>query len=156
MSYVLGKLETAVDLCVLITGRESPELDDHLQNLQLGDSHAVRLRLSPSDTWSDLDVFIQSKLTSWPSRNDNNKQTLASKVLERSNGCFLWAALVLDRISKSHGKEEANRMLYETPPMMEALYQDMLESMSRISVGKDVAKAILSWVACALKPLTTR
>lgn len=36
---------------------------------------------------------------------------------------------------------------------MELLYQNILNSMSRATRGKKLAKAILNWVTCGIRPL---
>lgn len=77
-----------------------------------------------------------------------------AKVLEKSNGSFLWTVLVLNELSHVHGTEEVRRILDDVPGEMKPLYLRCLESMARASRGKTLAKAILIWATCSVRPLT--
>ncbi|KAL1841776.1 hypothetical protein VTJ49DRAFT_6614 [Mycothermus thermophilus] len=155
LSFLLDKLQGSAGLRVLITGRESPQLEKHIQALRIHDGRAVCVRISAPDTFLDIKALVHSEMEKRAIGDESHRAVLADKVLAKSNGSFLWTSLVLDRMASAHGREELNRMLDETPPEMETLYHETLASMSRLSVGKDLAKAILAWAACAVRSLTT-
>ncbi|KAI9775800.1 MAG: hypothetical protein M1839_000851 [Geoglossum umbratile] len=82
------------------------------------------------------------------------RKALVAKILEKSNGSFLWTVLVLNELSHAHGTEEVRRILDDVPRGMKPLYLRCLESMARESRGKTLAKAILVWVTCSVRALT--
>src|SRR5882757_4174166 len=47
-----------------------------------------------------------------------------------------------------------NRVLDEVPRDMERLYQRILHAMSQAARGKELAKGVLTWITCAMRPLT--
>ncbi|KAH6855795.1 hypothetical protein B0I37DRAFT_300323 [Chaetomium sp. MPI-CAGE-AT-0009] len=156
LSFLLSKLETAATLRVFITSREVPELESHTQILHINDGRTYLERLLPSDTLADMTTLIRIRVQAWAIRDERDRTALGAKILVKSKGCFLWTALVLNRMALAHGKEQINRVLDEIPHEMEPLYLGTLESMSRISENKDLAKAILTWAACAVRPLTVQ
>ena len=65
----------------------------------------------------------------------------------------MWTVLVLNEISNAYSKEEIESIQQELPREVEDLYYRSLQSMSRLSRGKQLAKAILTWTVCSMRPL---
>lgn len=154
LSFLLSKLEGVASLRVFITSRELAESESHMQLLHVNGARTYCERLSSSDTLADMTTLIRTRMEAWAIRDERDRTALGAKILIKSKGCFLWSALVLSRMTSAHGKEQINKVLDEIPPEMEPLYLETLESMSRQSENKDLAKAILTWAACAVRPLT--
>ncbi|KAL2264512.1 hypothetical protein VTJ83DRAFT_7022 [Remersonia thermophila] len=155
IAFVIDKLRDSTGLRVFITSRESSEIRTYLRALPTQDGQVDCIQLSPSDTLLDIHSLIQRKMEKWGIGEEKDRAALAAKILEKSNGSFLWTSLVLERMAFVYGSEQLSEVLDETPPEMEALYHNILSSMSRILVGKDLAKAILAWATCSIRPLTT-
>ncbi|KAL2266148.1 hypothetical protein VTJ83DRAFT_5500 [Remersonia thermophila] len=156
--FWLAKLANVSALKVLITGRESPRLDQLLQESRVQEGRTVCQHLAPSDTLADRRAFIRSKMSRMGSRAITDEEgwaALEQKVLDKSDGSFLWSRLVLEKLASAHGKGEVGNMLQNMPDDMEDLYQGILESMSHASINQRLPKAVLSWVTCAVRPLTT-
>ncbi|KAI0121051.1 hypothetical protein BJ170DRAFT_715282 [Xylariales sp. AK1849] len=91
------------------------------------------------DVQRDIARFLRSKHDEIPGADANERDLLSARILDKSNGCFLWAALARLRI------------LDELPPGMYQLYARILKSMS--TQDKVISKSILIWVTCAVRPL---
>ncbi|KAL2200142.1 hypothetical protein P885DRAFT_65853 [Corynascus similis CBS 632.67] len=149
LSFLLSKLEGVTSLRVFITSRELAELESHMQLLHVNDGRTYCERLSSSDTLADMTTLIRTMM-----KDERDRSALGAKILVKSKGCFLWSALVLGRMTSAHGKEQINKILDEIPHEVEPLYLEILESISRMTENKALAKAILTWATCAVRRLT--
>lgn len=76
-------------------------------------------------------------------------------LLDRANGSFLWAALVIEELRRKQTPSEIVETLKTTPPGVEALYESILVRY-RNELDKDtrkICRAVLRWLACATRPL---
>jgi WD40 repeat protein len=151
---MLSKLDESIPLRILITSRETSELQKHF--FSLGAHRSQFERISAADTLPDIKLLVEAKARSLVVRDEEDRAALVEKILGNSKGSFLWTVLVLKELSNSHGEEEINQVLDDVPRGMEPLYQRTLESMSQAARGKGLAKAILTWATCATRPLTTK
>jgi len=150
---MLAKLGESIPLRILITSRDTSALEKHFSGLG---AHRCRSeRISAADTLPDLRLLVEAKAQSLVVKDDEDRGALVEKILRKSQGSFLWTALVLNELSHSYGEEEINEVLDDVPRDMEPLYQRTLELMSQAIHGKKLAKAILTWTACATRPLKT-
>ncbi len=151
---MLAKLAESIPLRILITSRETSELEK--QFFSLGTHRFRSERISIADTLPDIKLLVEAKAKSLVVKDDEDRAALMEKVLGKSTGSFLWTVLVLNELSNSYGEEDINQVLDDVPRDMEPLYQRTLESMSQATRGKKLAKAILTWATCATRPLTTK
>ncbi|RSL80059.1 hypothetical protein CEP51_006870 [Fusarium floridanum] len=79
---------------------------------------------------------------------------IVSEIVKRSNGVFLWASLILDRLDDLYSVEDMLAELIKTPPEMNRLYARILGETEQSS-SAELAKCIIKWVVCAAEPLTT-
>jgi WD40 repeat protein len=112
------------------------------------------LPLSIADTESDLRLLVERKTQTLGVVGSGDREPLAEKTLDKSNGSFLWTTLVLEELLRCHSRKEIHHILEEVPTGMELLYKRTLDYMSQASRGKELAKAILTWAACAVRPMT--
>ena len=150
---MLAKLDQSIPLRILVTSRETPNLNHRF--LSLGTHRIQQERISVADTQPDIKRLIEAKAKSVTLKDDGDRATLAEKILRKSEGSFLWTVLVLRELSNSYGEEEMNKALDNMPQDMEPLYQRTLELMTQATGGKKLAKAILTWTTCATRPLNT-
>ncbi|OQV04905.1 NACHT domain-containing protein [Cladophialophora immunda] len=63
----------------------------------------------------------------------------------------------LQELSNTYGEAELRKVLDDVPRDMNSLYQRILDSVELTTAesGRRVAKAILKWVSCAMRPLST-
>lgn len=151
---MLAKLDESIPLRILITSRETPELEKHFSSL--GAQRVQYERISTADTLPDIKLLVETKTRSVFLKDDKDRAALVEKILGKSEGSFLWTVLVLNELSNSYGEEEINQALEDMPRDMGPLYQRILELMTHATGGRKLAKAILTWVTCATRPLTTK
>jgi len=80
---------------------------------------------------------------------------LAQILLERANGSFLWAALVIEELRRKQTPWEIVETLKKTPSGIEELYRSILTSYAK-ELDQDtrrICQAVLRWLACATRPL---
>ncbi|KFY09956.1 hypothetical protein V491_07872, partial [Pseudogymnoascus sp. VKM F-3775] len=76
-------------------------------------------------------------------------------ILQRADGMFFWAKLVLDQICRKERKSEVQQALQNAPRELDRMIRHVF---GRVAADPDVNVAdlnkILSWVTCARRPLT--
>ncbi|KAH9896158.1 hypothetical protein F4778DRAFT_257020 [Xylariomycetidae sp. FL2044] len=115
--------------------------------------HAITRNIDIDETQADIALYLEANSHEIPGSNHLERNALRDLILEKSNGCFLWAALVLKRLSKIIGAHARFRALEEMPPGIDQLYSRIVTSMS--TEERNILRTILTWVACAARPLTT-
>ena len=149
---MLAQLNESIPLRILITSRESLALETRFQSLG---THRIRQeKISAADTFDDIKLVVEAKANSVLLKTNEDRTALVEKVLENSQGSFLWTVLVLRELSNAHGEQEIKQAIENMPRDMGPLYQRTLESMTGFVGGKKLAKAVLIWVACVIRPLT--
>lgn len=151
---MLAKLDDSIQLRVLITSRETHKLEKQFSSL--GTYRVQHERISAADTLPDIKLLVETNAKSVMLKDGEDRAALVEKILGKSEGSFLWTVLVLSELSNSYGEEEINRTLENMPRDMGPLYQRTLESMIQATGGRKLAKAILTWATCAIRPLTTK
>ncbi|KAI1328103.1 hypothetical protein F5Y16DRAFT_409969 [Xylariaceae sp. FL0255] len=101
------------------------------------------------DTQEDIAKFLDAHKHSIPGSTSHERDTLRQLILEKSNGCFLWANLVLKRLPKIIGSQARFRALEEMPPGMDHLYARILTSMSQKE--NTMSRTVLMWLQFVLE-----
>lgn len=151
---MLAKLDESIPLRILITSRETSELEKHFASLGTRGFRSERITIA--DTLPDIELLVEAKTKSLLVKDNKDRAGLVAKILGKSKGSFLWTVLVLRELSNSYSEEDIIQVLDDVPRDMEPLYQRTLELMSQATRGKKLAKAILTWATCATRPLTTK
>ena len=138
-------------LRVFFTSRPSLETQRHLQNFPV--MPHVQQVLTEC-TAADIRCYVEKHVDFPSMRDESFRQGLTSTILRKSEGCFLWVSLVLKELKKVHSTIATQRILDDVPLGMDQLFQRTLEKMSLETYAKPLAKAILKWVACAVRPLS--
>lgn len=146
LSNMLVKYDPSLPLRILITSRESPDLEKIISSM--GPKRCFSTVISPADTLSDIRLLVEERAGSLMAEKGESRNALLTKVLEKSNGSFLWTILISKELSYAHGTEEVGRILDDVPREMTLMYLRCLENMTRASGGKTLAKAILGSSAC--------
>ncbi len=151
---MLAKLDEVIPLRILIMSRETPQLEKQFSSL--GTRRFQHERISLADTLPDIKLLIEAKAKAVLLEDDKDRAAMVEKILGKSEGSFMWTVLVLKELSNSYGEDEINIAIEEMPRDMGPLYQRILESMIHAPGGRKLAKAILTWATCAIRPLTTK
>jgi hypothetical protein len=149
---ILGKWNTAVSLRVLVTSRDTKELRMAFQDLR---SQYTCEAIQSNDTAEDIKLFVRHYSPRISTRNEDSRNELVRTILKKSEGSFIWTRLVLNELAEANSEKEVAAILTNVPGKMEPLYARTLLLMSRAKRGKSLASAILSWVTCASRPLST-
>lgn len=95
------------------------------------------------DTQKDISAYLDQQL-------DSSETRLRNGILAKSNGCFLWATLVVRRLENVHGLEARLQAIQSEPPGMQDLYANISKSLP----DHQLSRTILTWVFCAVRPLS--
>ncbi|KAL8908321.1 MAG: hypothetical protein Q9171_005507, partial [Xanthocarpia ochracea] len=111
--------------------------------------------IAAEDTRSDIALYLKASMDHLPSVDQEDRQIMSHKILDKSAGCFLWVKLVLQDLVRVHTSAEIRQVLEDVPSDMNQLYSRILDGMSTAPRGKVLTKAILTWAVCSVRPLTT-
>ena len=149
---LISKTSSSFPLRIFLTSRPNLELQCQLQPL---DPPVEIQQVLPEHTLNDIMLYVEQH-TDFPSMQElRTRQHLVAAILDKSEGCFLWVRLVLKELRKVHSETATRRILEDVPQGMDKLYVRTLANMSKESYGKPLAKAILMWVVCSVRPLLT-
>ena len=148
---VLDSVKEPLAIRIWITSRETLELERKFTGFGADKVHHERISLT--DTLADIRNYVESKAKHVGLEGSEDCDALVQRILDRSQGSFLWTVLVLEQLTKSHGDREFNYALENMPHGMELFYKRSLESMTHSPGGKRLAKAVLLWATCAIRPL---
>lgn len=149
---LLLKLSETLKIRFVITCRSKYESYSLVKSPR---SIVISEEISANDTLLDISKYLDANVDSLPIVDENGHQSTVAKILDKSAGCFLWVRLVLQELRQVHTSAEVNQVLEEIPSDMNELYTRILNSMSKAPYGKILAKAILTWIVCSARPLTT-
>ncbi|KAM5349228.1 hypothetical protein ACJ41O_005735 [Fusarium nematophilum] len=153
LETILPNLGESVPLKILVTSRDTADLDQGFSSIPL--NRIQSLPISSTDTKPDLKLLVETRAQALGVVGPGDRAALAEKILDKSKGSFLWTILVLEELVRCHSRKEVDRILEEVPRGMESLYKRALDSMSEAGRGKELAKAILMWASCPIRPMTT-
>lgn len=145
-SWPVAIIITSRDPVEMHLGKTSPRVDIQSQ------------AISDDDVQEDIALLLRSNLDLLPCPASDRwptPESMASQILANSRGCFLWASLTCSELRKATSEKEIDEVLESIPSDMDALYTKVLEDMANARFGKDVAKALITWVTYAFRPLTT-
>lgn len=148
---LISNIGANLPLRVLVTSRRVQEIERGFDQLRQKPTH---FDLHFSDTIDDIKSFITAKIGLLPVKGDQSLASLTDRILAKSGGCFLWVRLVIHELENTWAEEVIEEVLNEIPDDMNLLYKRILDDMSKTSRATKLAKAILTWTVCALRPLS--
>ncbi|KAJ5628450.1 hypothetical protein N7490_010678 [Penicillium lividum] len=149
MSF-LAKAQEFWPLSILVTSRH-PMNTIGLTNQTI---EFVSDTIEEIDTKKDIILLLRAHMNSLPSRNDVEKKYMVDEIAETSNGCFLWVGLVLKELQQVNTSADIRRVLASSSDSMDNIYRNIITDMADARFGKDLTKALLTWTACAFRPLS--
>ncbi|KAF4175888.1 hypothetical protein CNMCM8694_002812 [Aspergillus lentulus] len=151
---VLARLDRSVTLKILVTSRQTSEIERRIA--MLGHDQVRAELISTADTKEDIASLVRARANALIVGSEAGRAALAERILGKSEGSWLWTVLVLNELSDSHSEEEIRHVLAEVPKGMEDLYLRTLDLMSQSTRGKRLIKAILVWATSVTRPLTVK
>lgn len=148
-----SRIDPRIPLRILLTSRpDSPDapVEQLLNAEKVG---RFELRTGQDASVQDIAAFIRGRPRLSRLLDADTTGSLMADILERSQGIFLWASLIIARLDELYSIEDIKLALREVPSKMNGFYAKILGSITNSS-NADKARAILSWVVCAPEPLT--
>ncbi|PTB65337.1 hypothetical protein BBK36DRAFT_1204982, partial [Trichoderma citrinoviride] len=134
---------------VLIASQHTPEIQEGM--LSLGQRVAIRM-VGTEHTASDMRSVVKARL-----KQLNHLETgddLVSRIVEKSNGSFVWIRLVLKELETAFTDEDIEAILEEVPSDLHEMYARILHSIEKDKRRAKLAKSILTWITLAQRPMT--
>jgi WD40 repeat protein len=112
-------------------------------------------RIASDDTEADIRVLLKENIEAIPVTDFGERANVLDKIVQKAQGSFLWANIVLKEMQSAYSVEEMERILEEVPIDMVPHYEAILAHMSKVMSGKKpLIQAILTWVVCGNRPLS--
>lgn len=141
-----------IPIRVLVISRKTQELetafDQACQNVPVSS-------MPRSNIDQDINHFIQEEKDYFHG-SAAFKEEIATKIIQKANGNFLWVYLAAKRIEKCHTKTAMESALEALPSGMQGLYARMAKAIARHEEVADMAfsKALLTWASFARRPMS--
>ena len=148
---LFSKIEQYHPLRIFITGRPLLAIDRLFAREKLP---RLDLVMSITDSLEDIKLFLKTNVDFLPAEDENEREMLLRRILNRSNGNFLWTSLVLQELADTPSVQQAYEVLDSVPNGMDDLYSRILDALMANYRNRNIARAILSWVVCAMRPLS--
>ncbi|KAG8160989.1 hypothetical protein KVR01_009253 [Diaporthe batatas] len=152
---IVMRIQESWPVAVLITSRDPAEI-------HLGKENSRRdiecQEMSEDDVQGDIALLLKSNFKFLPCPASDRwptPESMASHILARSGGSFLWASLICSELRQVTSEKEIEQVLGSVPSSMDSFYTKILEDMKKSQFGKSIANALITWVAYAFRPLTT-
>ncbi|PGH12527.1 hypothetical protein AJ80_06688 [Polytolypa hystricis UAMH7299] len=154
---MISSLEQNVPIKFFFTSRKTSEIVQKFVDLQ-GSANGIAVtaeEISFEDTRADIALYLESNRSKLHVGSDTERDRFLMRIMEKSGGCFLWVRLVLQELASAWTVSQVERVLEEVPQNMEPLYSRALSQISsKPKDARDLARAILIWTVCAVRPLT--
>ncbi|KAK4151819.1 hypothetical protein C8A00DRAFT_35538 [Chaetomidium leptoderma] len=149
---LLQKFDCGFCIRIFFSSRRLPDLEKHVARLQ--QNHVYRHHISTEETNADIKRFVENNSEELPVDSDD-RPALVEKLVQMSDGAFLWTELAFEGLRRVFGEEEIDEVLDEVPIGMTPLYDRILESMAKNHRQIKLIRAILEWTVCGTRPLST-
>ena len=141
-------ISEGIPLRMFATSRPNTHVDRLLRQIQI---HFFEGHTGKDGSIEDIAAYIRSK----PCLADiDDGGRIISEISNKSQGVFLWASLIVDRLDDLYSVEDIKDELEQIPPEMNDMYSRILDDIKK-SPSAGLAKCILTWVVSAPEPLTT-
>lgn len=149
---LLSKIDKKIPLRVFTTSRPSSSIQKLFLQFKIP---VFEEQVRIEDSLEDIKLFLQAHAHSLPAQDEAACNDLIAQILQNCNGCFLWAAIALRELEKIHSVEQIQDVLKLVPAEMDDLYTQILDGISVVPSNVVLAKSILRWIVCAVRPLKT-
>ncbi len=155
---VMASIKRHTRIRILITSRKLPEITEKFAELRRNPNASIAVcadEISLENTRTDIRLYLEENRHKFHVGDEKQKDAFRDRLLDKSEGCFLWAHTVLDELASAWSVSQIQRILDEVPQGMDPLYLRALAVMSsRPKPSRDLARVILTWIVCSIRPLT--
>ncbi|KAF2443909.1 hypothetical protein P171DRAFT_495793 [Karstenula rhodostoma CBS 690.94] len=145
------KTQHKFPLRVFVSSRPSNELHGQIQGVIPPPQIQFIL---PEYTRADIRRYVEEN-AHFTMRQQETKERLVQTLVERSEGLFLWVKLVMKELKQVYSDATLKRVLEDIPTGMDELYSRSLLPLGEATHGRPLTRAILTWTACAVRPLSS-
>jgi hypothetical protein len=144
---------------VMIVSRKEANIETGFHSLSQNGGADVALykyKISPDDVKSDMELFCRSIVDKQLANKSNRiKESISSKMVDRSNGMFLWAKMQQRNLRGGKSERQLEHILDEAPMGLDNLYDENWLKITKLSERDQIrAFSILRWAAFGMRPLT--
>ena len=147
----LSKVERQHSLQIFITSRPVLAIDRLFTQEKLD---RIAETISIRELLEDIRLYLEANAEFLPAEDESERDRLLSRILNRSNGNFLWTCLVLQELTDTLSVQQAYEVLDSVPSGMDELYSRIVEALMNNPRNRNITKAILKWTVCSSRPLT--
>ncbi|EXJ63335.1 uncharacterized protein A1O5_11656 [Cladophialophora psammophila CBS 110553] len=150
----LDTIDCLFDLRIFMTGRQTPILEALFKRLN-SSIHKTMDSIQSVNTQSDMRLYLNSRLDYFPVDDHAKRNALVERLLAKANDSFLWLTLVTPELEVVYSETSIAQIFEEVPLGMSAFYERSVQSLlrSKRQGEREVAKAVLIWSTCAMRPL---
>jgi WD40 repeat protein len=155
---ILSKLDPQIPVKIFVTSRRLESITAGFAQLEKDPSFGPLLsaEIQMQDTRDSVHQYLRSNQHKIHAGTEQERADLIIRIIDRAQGCFLWVRLVLEELSTAWTMSQIERVLSDVPQEMDELYSRAVELLlARPAHSVIIAKAILTWTICAIRPLTT-
>ncbi|KAL1835925.1 hypothetical protein VTJ49DRAFT_5861 [Mycothermus thermophilus] len=145
---LLSRIPPEVPLQVFLTSRPGVRVQ---RALGIDQPLMVELETGGEGTKLDIASFLRSR-RSCVSGSDLSEHIL-SGILSKSNGIFLWASMVMDRLDHTYAEEDMEAVLHEVSGEMDDLYTRIANKIAN-TPNLELVKCIFQWIVCTPRRLS--
>ena len=132
---------------ILVLSRGIQSLSTAFEKL----SKRIQVRHHPLEhVQEDLRKYVSEEMASMHG-DEEFKDAIASELVRKADGNFLWATLVMSEVLQCHTEDAVFEALKDVPEELEPLYERMDSTLANNCRPSDrqMGKIILTWVACS-------
>ncbi len=136
---------------ILVISRSTQSLSSGFDKL----SKKLQVRHLPLENMKeDLRMYVEEEMATMHG-GEEFKNAVATELVRKADGNFLWATFVLTEVLRCHTQDEVFEALEDVPEELEPLYERMDSTLAKSCRPSDRAmgKTILVWIACSRHPL---
>ncbi|RYP71986.1 hypothetical protein DL771_004455 [Monosporascus sp. 5C6A] len=149
LGQMLSKIDIDIPLRTFFTGRTGGQIE---RIFSQQNAPILEIRTGSQGSLADIASYVRWR---WmPSEEPAVTEQLLAEVLRKSNGIFLWASLILDRLEDAYTLEDMQDIIQQVPSEMDDFYTRIIKSVAA-SQNAELAKCILKWTTCAARSLST-
>ena len=148
---LLAKIDSQFPLLVFVTSRPSLALERALSNNQIP---LYKEAITHDRSLGDISLYVNAHAHIITCESDYAREKLVERILEKSNGNFLWATLVVKELEGAMSEQRVLNILESVPEEIDELYTRIFKKLMVSPKETRVVATILRWIVCASRPLT--
>ncbi|KAH8650077.1 hypothetical protein BX600DRAFT_418986 [Xylariales sp. PMI_506] len=153
---IFTKLDISIPIKVLVTSRKTEEIAAGFANLEkTSRGSLISTEIQLHDIRGPIFMYLTANKDQLHVGTEQQREILLNKILDKSQGCFLWVRLVLEELSGVWTMQQIEQVLTDVPQEMDPLYSRALTMIGKRPLKSvAIASAILTWTVCAIRPMT--